>query len=83
LREIPSELAFCHNWVRQKERVLESKRGSLRNLVADIEAGKYSLCFGSRKLLAQRPTEHNQATTPFASLDDWRKAWASARDGQW
>jgi hypothetical protein len=83
LREIPSELAFCRNWVAQKERVLESKRGSLRSLVADIDAGRYSLCFGSKKLLAQRPAEHNQETTPFASTEDWRKAWAVARDGQW
>jgi hypothetical protein len=63
--------------------VLDAKRGSLRTLVADIEAGRYSLCFGSKKLPAQRPTVHNQETTPFASLHDWRKAWDIARNGQW
>lgn len=71
LREIPSELALCRNWVEQKERVLEAKRGLLQRLVADVEAGRYSLCFGSKKLLAQRPTAHNENTTPFTSLDDW------------
>jgi hypothetical protein len=83
LREIPGELEFCRNWIDQKERVLGAKRGSLRNLVADVETGRYSLCFGSRKLLAQRPTAHNQETTPFASFEDWRKAWDIARSGQW
>lgn len=83
LREFPKELAFCRNWVEQKERVLEAKRGSLQRLGTDIEAGRYSLCFGSKKLLAQRPTTDNQDTTPFASVDDWRKAWDVARSGQW
>ena len=83
LREIPRELEFCRDWVEQKERVLEAKRGSLKSLVASIEAGSYSLCFGSKKLLAQRPTAQNQGTTPFATLDDWRKAWDVARSGQW
>lgn len=83
LREIPGELEFCRSWVAQKERVLEAKRSALRSLGADIEAGRCSLCFGSKKLLAQRPAEHNRTTTPFASLDDWRKAWDVARSGQW
>jgi hypothetical protein len=83
LREIPSELRFCRNWVAQKERVLKAKRGLLQVLVADIEAGRYSLCFGSKKLLAQRPTAYNRDTTPFTTLDDWRKAWDVARSGQW
>jgi len=83
LRDIPSELAFCRNWVRQKERVLNAKRAALKHLVADIEADRYSLCFGSRKLLAQRPMAHNWETTPFASLEGWRKAWDVARSGQW
>ncbi|MET0964698.1 MAG: hypothetical protein ABWY05_18055 [Noviherbaspirillum sp.] len=51
--------------------------------MADIAAGRYRLCFGSRKLLAQRPTEHNRDSTPFASLEEWRKAWDIARSGQW
>ena len=71
LREIPSELEFRRNWIAQKERVLAAKRGALKNLRADIAAGRYSLCFGSKKLLSQRPGTHNADTTPFASVEGW------------
>lgn len=78
-----AELAFCHNWIEQKERVLRDKQGKLERLREDIAAGRYSLCFGSKKLLAQRPNEHTAETTPFDSLESWQAAWANARDGQW
>lgn len=83
LRDIVDELTFCRNWIAQKERVLRDKHGKLKSLEADIAAGHYSLCFGSKKLLAQRPTEHNEATTPFESREAWQSAWTTARDGQW
>lgn len=83
LRDIRAELTFCRNWIKQKERVLTAKRGQHVRLQTDIAAGRYSLCFGSKKLLSQRPTDHNQDTTPFAGLDDWRVAWRAARNGQW
>jgi IS605 OrfB family transposase len=83
LRDLERELAFCKNWVAQKTRVLAAKEGSLKTLDADIAAKRYRLCFGSKKLLAQRPAAHNAETTPFASVEDWRKAWSVARDGQW
>jgi len=83
LRDVADELAFCRNWIAQKERVLRDKRGKLKRLKDDIVAGRYSLCFGSKRLLAQRPAEHNVDTTPFNSLDAWESAWATARDGQW
>lgn len=83
LREIEMELNFCLNWVVQKERVLRDKRGTLKRLKDVISAGQYSLCFGSKKLLAQRPTILNADTTPFGSEEAWRAAWDNARDGQW
>lgn len=83
LRGIPDDIAFCRNWIKQKERVLDARRGQLKRLNEDIAANHYSLCFGSKKLLAQRPAEHNQDTTPFASVDAWRTAWTTARNGQW
>ncbi|MCE4557684.1 hypothetical protein [Pelomonas cellulosilytica] len=83
LRDVDQELAFCRNWIKQKERVLRDKRGKLKRLQDDIAAGRYSLCFGSKNLLAQRPTGANAATTPFTSVEAWQIAWANARDGQW
>jgi hypothetical protein len=83
LRDVEQELAFCRNWIAQKERVLRDKRGKLKRLQDDVAAGRYSLCFGSKKLLAQRPTGHNEDTTPYQTLEAWEAAWNSARDGQW
>ncbi|MDE2606969.1 MAG: hypothetical protein KGL68_13710 [Burkholderiales bacterium] len=83
LREIASELAFCRNWVKQKQRVLDAKRGTLRGLRQRLDAGRFGLCFGSKELLRQRPGAHNEDETPFRSLEDWRLAWRVARDGQW
>jgi hypothetical protein len=83
LRDIEADLRFCLNWVKQKESVLRDKRGKAARLKADLAAGRVKMCFGSKKLLAQRPTAANAATTPFASLDAWRIAWDAARGGQW
>ena len=83
LRDVERELAFCRNWVAQKSHVLKAKRSALSRLEEDIAAQRYSLCFGSKKLLRQRPTEHNQETTPFATLQAWQAEWSNARNGQW
>ena len=83
LRDVAAELAFCRNWVRQKERVLRDKIGRLERQRADLAVDRLSLCFGSKRLLAQRPSEHNAETTPFASLAAWQETWAEAREGQW
>lgn len=83
LREVAAELAFCQNWVRQKSQVLVAKEDTLKALQAAMATHRYALCFGSKKLLAQRPSEHNADTTPFTSLESWRAAWDTARNGQW
>lgn len=83
LREVDTDLAFCSNWIAQKERVLRDKRGNLKRLTDDIAAGRYTLCFGSKKLLAQRPGSHNAETTPYDSAEAWRMVWDNARSGQW
>lgn len=41
------------------------------------------MCFGSKKLLTQRPTAANAAITPFDSQEAWRTAWDAARCSQW
>lgn len=83
LRDVDAELAFCRNWVRQKERVLRDKLGRLERQRADFASDRLSLCFGSKRLLAQRPSEHNAETTPFSTFAEWQATWAEARDGQW
>jgi hypothetical protein len=83
LREVSTELAFCQNWVAQKTRALVVKTAALGTLQASMDAQQFALCFGSKKLLSQRPGEHNAATTPFTSLAHWRTAWDIARNGQW
>ena len=83
IRKNDADLKFCINWVSQKTRVLEAKKGQLESLDQTIESDRFSLCFGSSKLLAQRPGEHNAETTPFDSLDEWKLAWSDARQNQW
>jgi hypothetical protein len=83
LREVDAELAFCRNWVRQKERVLRDKIGRLERQRADLAADRLSVCFGSKRLLAQRPSAYNTETTPFESVGSWQVAWSEAREGQW
>ncbi|MGB7421943.1 MAG: hypothetical protein WA917_08715 [Comamonas sp.] len=82
LREVDSELEFCVNCISQKARVLRDKRGKFERAKADLTAGRVSLCFGSKKLLAQRPGVHNPGS-PFDSLEAWKATWADAREGQW
>lgn len=83
IRNADSDLKFCINWVKQKTRVLEAKKGQLDSLDQTIESGRFSLCFGSSKLLAQRPGKHNTETTPINSLDEWKQEWSDARNSQW
>lgn len=82
LREVDTELAFCLNWMALKKRVLRDKMGKIARAKAVLASGRMSLCFGSKKLLAQRPGPHNPHS-PLQSFEDWKSAWADAREGQW
>jgi IS605 OrfB family transposase len=83
IRDAESDLQFCKNWVDQKSRALDAKKGKLATLAAVIESGRFSLCFGSSKLLAQRPGRHNADSSPFESLESWEMAWNDGRQNQW
>jgi IS605 OrfB family transposase len=83
LRDAESDLQFCKNWVDQKSRALDAKKGKLATLEKVIESGRFSLCFGSSKLLAQRPVLHNADSSPFESIESWQMAWNDARQSQW
>jgi IS605 OrfB family transposase len=83
IRKNDADLKFCTNWVNQKDRVLDAKKGKLVALDQTIESGHFSLCFGSSKLLAQRPGKHDAESTPFNSMDEWQQAWSDVRQSQW
>ena len=83
IRESESDLRFCKNWVDQKSRALDAKKGKLESLDKTIKSGRFSLCFGSSKLLSQRPGNHNKETTPLHCLDEWKETWSDARENQW
>ena len=79
------------------EAALENKRAQAKRLAQAIatfekriEENTYAVCFGSKKLLGQRPGGHKQTTyattqaqKPYNSLDDWRKDWELARNNTW
>lgn len=83
IRAADSDLQFCKNWGEQKSRVLDAKKGKLASLDKTIKSGRFSLCFGSSKLLTQRPGNHNKESAPFDSLDEWKQSWSDARQSQW
>jgi hypothetical protein len=62
---------------------LDAKKGKVASLDKTIESGNFSLCFGSSKLLAQRPSNHNAETTLFNSFEEWKNVWSDARQSQW
>jgi hypothetical protein len=83
IRAAQSDLQLCKNWVDQKSRALDAKKGKLATLATVIESGRFSLCFGSFKLLAQRPGMHNADSSPFDSIEAWQMTWNDARQNQW
>lgn len=82
LRTVGPAIAACQRWICGKETVLSDKRAQAGRLAEQLDSGRLPLCFGSAKLLAQRPVAANAETTPFESVEDWRAAWDDARDGQ-
>ena len=82
LRALREDLSFCRHWIAQKERVLRAKQGSLKRLIEDMAADRYSLCFGSKDLLRQRPGVIPTEFPAFETLEDWQRTWDCARNGQ-
>jgi hypothetical protein len=82
LRAVREELDFCRNWIAQKERVLQAKQGRLKRLTEDMAADRYSLCFGSKDLLRQRPGVNPSESPAFETVEEWQRTWDCARNGQ-
>jgi IS605 OrfB family transposase len=75
-------IAFLARWIEQKSAALLRAQHKQADLERQLKEGAFSLVFGGKKLLSQRPTEFNADTTPFAALEAWRDAWELARNHQ-
>jgi IS605 OrfB family transposase len=82
LRHLEATLASERNWLTQKRRALKSAADRVAQLERDITSSRLSMCFGSKALLAQRPNAANATTTPYESVDAWRRDWEDARTAQ-
>ena len=67
------------NAAHQKKRRLATLAGRLASVLNDKSSGRVRLCFGSKKLWRQQ--RHLEASG-YASLDDWRRDWRSARSDE-
>ena len=67
------------NAAHQKKRRLSILTGRLVSILADKDSGRVRLCFGSKKLWRK---QHHLEGNGYASLDDWRKDWRSARSDE-
>jgi IS605 OrfB family transposase len=61
----------------QKKRLLFNLNCKLNKLQADHQAGKVSLCFGSRKLFR---AQFDLAANQYKSHEEWKSAWQEARE---
>jgi IS605 OrfB family transposase len=78
VRKLHSDEAAATNWVAQKLKAVARKERQVARLEHELATGRFSLCFGSNKLLAQHPLRSPDAT-PYVSVEEWRQAWADAR----
>ena len=67
------------NAAHQKKRRLASLAGRLASVLFDKASGRVRLCFGSKKLWRK---QHHLEVSGYASLDEWREDWRSARTNE-
>lgn len=75
LRKIPRG-TNKHHQKKRRLRTLEHRLGALR---VEHASGGVRLCFGSRKLFRQ---QFALVATGYASHEEWRRAWRTARSNQ-
>ena len=66
-------------WLHQKRRRLGSLKAKLERLESDLEYGRISLCFGSRKLWRQ---QHHLTANGYFSHAEWLRDWQPARSDE-
>ena len=67
------------NAAHQKKRRLAIMAGRLASVLFDKASGRVRLCFGSKKLWRQ---QYYLEANGYASLDEWREDWRSARSDE-
>ena len=67
------------NVAHQKKRRLSILAGRLASVLNDKSSGRVRLCFGSKKLWRK---QYHLEANGYASLDEWREDWRSARSGE-
>ena len=67
------------NAAHQKKRRLAILAGRFASVLTDKASGRVRLCFGSKKLWRK---QYNLEVNGYASLDEWREDWRSARSDE-
>ena len=80
LRKLRREIDQTRFWIAKKRQALERKERQIERLNAELDADRFSMCFGSKQLFAQHP-KCSPDTTPFKTVAEWRQAWDDARRG--
>ena len=66
-------------WLHRKRRRLGNLKAKLEGLESDLEYGRISLCFGSRKLWRK---QHHLTANGYSSHDAWLREWQTARSDE-
>ena len=67
------------DWLDQKRRRLGNLKAKVERLESDLEYGRISLCFGSRKLWRK---QHHLTANGYSSHDEWLRDWQTARSDE-
>lgn len=80
IRNLRARITKKANWLKMKEAGLEHRQRTLVDLENRLNEKSVSICFGSRKLLAQNPK--NNPKSDFESYESWRAEWDLRRNNQ-
>ena len=80
IRVLTDKLTRKSRWLAMKQKGLVHKENRLLKLSQRLSQGHVSICFGSRKLLAQNPLNNKESL--FDSYNDWKQEWDLRRHNQ-
>jgi IS605 OrfB family transposase len=80
IRSLKDKIARKCRWLAMKKKGLVHKERKLLELTEQLNEGKVSVCFGSKRLLAQNPM--NNKDSIFDSYESWRAEWNLRRHNQ-
>jgi hypothetical protein len=80
VRSLKDKIARKSRWLAMKKKGLAHKERKLLELTKQLKEGKVSICFGSKRLLAQNPM--NNKNSIFDSYESWGAEWNLRRHNQ-